>query len=71
MPLYDYRCQQCNHEFELLQLGKELAQCPLCASHDLDRLMSGFSVRGGAKEAGVASSSKCSGCAGGSCGTCH
>lgn len=71
MPLYDFRCQECRHEFEALVMGGEPATCPQCRSPKLDKLMSGFSVRGGAREAGGSSASKCSGCAGGSCGTCH
>ena len=33
MPTYDYRCNDCGHEFEHLQTMTEepLAQCPVCA----------------------------------------
>ncbi len=71
MPLYDYKCQKCSHKFEVLVMGGEQPQCPQCASLELDKMMSGFSVGGGAKNAGSAVGSKCGGCAGGSCGTCH
>jgi len=32
MPTYDYRCQDCGHEFELIQKMTEAAlkQCPRC-----------------------------------------
>jgi putative FmdB family regulatory protein len=71
MPLYDYKCRECSREFELLVMGGDEPRCPGCASAKLDKLMSGFSVRGGAKETAGSSASSCSGCAGGSCATCH
>ena len=72
MPLYDYKCQECGLEFELLVMGGDKPRCTACNSPKLDKLMSGFSVRGGAKETGGRSSAGgCSGCSGGSCSTCH
>jgi putative FmdB family regulatory protein len=49
MPLYDYRCRACRHEFEALVRPPALPACPSCASADLERLLSGFSfsVRSG------------------------
>ena len=71
MPLYDYKCTECGHEFEMLVMGGEQPACPKCASGKLEKLMSGFSVGGGARSSGGSSGSGCSGCAGGSCSTCH
>lgn len=40
MPLYDYRCRTCEHQFEGLVLrGKEPA-CEKCGGADLERLLS-------------------------------
>lgn len=52
MPIYEYTCKQCTHEFEVLVLkGKEPASCPQCQGADLERLFSLPSVRGdGTKE---------------------
>ena len=49
MPLYDYRCRACRHEFEALVRPPAPPACPSCASADLERLLSGFSfsVRSG------------------------
>lgn len=49
MPLYDFRCRACAHEFEALVRPGAAPACPSCAGTDLDRLMSGcsFSVRSG------------------------
>lgn len=44
MPLYDYRCRACGHEFEALVRAPHAPACPSCASADLERLLSGFSV---------------------------
>lgn len=46
MPIYEYACKACGHEFEFLQLpsAPAAAACPQCASDQLERLMSGFAV---------------------------
>ena len=44
MPIYDYRCRGCGHEFELLVLKTTVAACPECEGQDLEQLISGFSV---------------------------
>ena len=40
MPIYEYRCQKCDNEFELLVRGEMTPACPTCDSPDLDRLLS-------------------------------
>jgi putative FmdB family regulatory protein len=41
MPLYEYRCSACGHEFEHLVLrAKERVLCPSCGGADLERLVS-------------------------------
>ena len=40
MPIYEYRCEACEHEFETLVLGKADPECPSCQSRDLERLLS-------------------------------
>ena len=44
MPIYDYRCLQCGHEFEALVLKSSSPACPSCEGRDLEQLVSGFSV---------------------------
>jgi putative FmdB family regulatory protein len=44
MPLYDFRCRGCGAEFEALVRPPAVPTCPTCASADLERLLSGFSV---------------------------
>jgi putative FmdB family regulatory protein len=45
MPLYDFRCRTCGHEFEtLVRPGDRDPVCPSCHSGDIDRLLSSFAV---------------------------
>jgi len=45
MPLYDFHCRACGHEFEaLVRAGADDAACPSCKGHDLERLVSSFAV---------------------------
>ena len=58
MPLYSYKCKDCEEEFDYLVFGKsdeEELKCPKCGSKDLERLLSTFGMGG--------SSSGSSGCA--------
>lgn len=41
MPIYEYACEQCNHEFETLVHSGESVRCPEC---DSDRLVRRLSV---------------------------
>ncbi len=40
MPIYEYRCQACENEFELLIRGQTTPACPACESEDLEKLLS-------------------------------
>lgn len=40
MPIYEYRCRECSHEFELLVRGSMTPACAACGSAELDRLIS-------------------------------
>lgn len=41
MPTYDYRCKNCDHEFELFQSMKDKVKrkCPECSKLSLERLI--------------------------------
>ncbi|MFC2034650.1 FmdB family zinc ribbon protein [Chloroflexota bacterium] len=47
MPIYEYRCNGCNHRVSILVLNSSdsLMVCPSCGDADLSRLFSTFSVR--------------------------
>jgi len=50
MPLYEYRCDACEHEFEALQKisDEPLVHCPACEAVQLRKLVSaaGFRLKG-------------------------
>ena len=49
MPIYEYRCKQCDAQFDVLQRvgedGKDLV-CPECGAKSAERLMSLFASSG-------------------------
>ena len=51
MPIYEYRCESCNHEMEAVQKISEepLVTCPACATDTLKKIISaaGFRLKGG------------------------
>ena len=68
MPIFDFCCCKCGHEFEELVMGSAQPVCPKCGSKKLRKQPSAVARRG--KGAGSGGSG-CSGCSGGSCGSCH
>lgn len=62
MPIFEYICQECRHEFEALVFGKDKAVCPNCHSKKLERQLSVFAVS--------AKSGSASPVAAGPCGSC-
>ncbi|MDH5649511.1 MAG: zinc ribbon domain-containing protein [Gammaproteobacteria bacterium] len=50
MPIYEYQCQACGHEFEAMQKMSEdaLTDCPECSKPELKKLISaaGFQLKG-------------------------
>ena len=44
MPLYEYQCRACQHQFELLVRTGQVPACPTCGSTDLERALSMFAV---------------------------
>ncbi len=81
MPIYEYRCADCERSFEtFVRPGHDDdAECPSCHGSKLKRELSVFAARGGsngdgdaAAAAAIASNGRASGggCCGGACG-CH
>jgi putative FmdB family regulatory protein len=46
MPLFDFRCRGCGHEFEALVRASDQTppECPGCRGRDLEQLRSTFAV---------------------------
>jgi len=62
MPIFEYVCRECQHQFEALVFGKDKAKCPKCQSRKLEPQLSVFAV---AAKSGSAPSM-----AAGPCGSC-
>jgi putative FmdB family regulatory protein len=66
MPLYEYRCRDCGHQFEILQRigeGAAAMSCPRCDAGALEKQFSTFATASG----GSASFEAAEGCGAGSC----
>lgn len=66
MPIYEYRCEACDHEFEELVRGDEAVACPRCAAERARKKLSTFATAG----SGVAPRAGRDPAPSGGCGTC-
>ena len=48
MPAYDFRCNQCSHEYEenVPYSKREQVQCPICGSTDKKQIFKAGTVKG-------------------------
>lgn len=67
MPIFEYVCRECQHEFETLVFGKQKAECPKCQSKKLEPQLSVFAV---SSKSGATSQSSISARAAEACGSC-
>jgi putative FmdB family regulatory protein len=66
MPIFEYRCDDCDTKFEkLVRRGDEKVLCPQCGESHLTTQFSTFAARANGKSAEAAMPS----CAGGMCRT--
>lgn len=54
MPVYEYRCNHCRHEFEKLVFrdDEENASCPQCRSDDVKKILSAATFMGASRLSG-------------------
>lgn len=62
MPIFEYICQECQHEFEALVFGKDKATCPKCQSKKLAPQLSVFAVSAKGSAAPSMSAGPCGSC---------
>jgi putative FmdB family regulatory protein len=67
MPIFEYVCKECQHEFEALVFGKKKAECPKCQSKKLEPQLSVFAV---SAKSGASSQPSFSEGPSGPCGSC-
>ena len=78
MPLYEYRCANCESRFEMLRPMSQAdtpAACPYCAETTGRRLISLFAAvsrdtNGGSRMVASSGASGCGSCGGGHCASC-
>jgi putative FmdB family regulatory protein len=67
MPIYEYRCRQCQHGFEAIVLSREeKVSCPQCQNGAVEKQLSVFSAPALQSEKGAAGGG--CGCTPQSCG---
>jgi putative FmdB family regulatory protein len=69
MPIYEYLCNNCSEEFEMLVFGKKEIGCPKCSSKDVKKKLSTFAMSGVEKPF-AGTSSGCTSCTKGTCTSC-
>jgi len=62
MPIYEFTCQSCNHNFETLVRSSTVPECPHCHSQQLEKRLSVFATANSSSDAMAAMP--------GPCGTC-
>ena len=74
MPIYEFRCEKCDLDFEFLVMGSDKPVCPKCGGADVHKLLSSCGFVGKGQGGGVtrraAADTSCSGCSSGSCSSC-
>jgi putative FmdB family regulatory protein len=69
MPIYEYACDTCRHEFETLVRGHEEPNCPECGSNRLHKLFSVPAAHtGGVRDLPVCETPRAGGCGLPGCG---
>jgi putative FmdB family regulatory protein len=54
MPIYEYSCSKCGHEFETLVRSSAVPDCPSCHSTELRKKLSVFATAASQPEAAPA-----------------
>ena len=70
MPLYEYRCRDCDEKFErYVRAWGDAAVCPACESGSVEKLLSTFAFAAADESVSSPAGGGC-GCGRGGCG-CH
>lgn len=74
MPIFEFVCRKCSHQFEeiltLAELTAEATACPSCRSANVERCFSLFATSG-STSGGASGGGAAGGVGGGGCGHSH
>ncbi len=73
MPIYEYICLNCKHEFEIIRPMSQAdrpAACLKCGGEETRRKLSVFFAESGGRAVSGMSEPGCDGCSGGHCSHC-
>jgi putative FmdB family regulatory protein len=71
MPIYEYCCNKCQKDFELLIRNNSQDQlCPSCGTKDVEKKFSVFGFQSKGRGMVTSSGSSCGGCSSHNCGGC-
>ncbi|MEI7450100.1 MAG: zinc ribbon domain-containing protein [Desulfomonile sp.] len=72
MPIYEYKCCNCDDSFEKLVFGRDEVVCPSCGG-PVEKMMSccNFKSAGADFSPSSAGKSSCGTCSSTSCASCH
>ena len=62
MPIFEYVCKECDHQFEALVYGSQKAVCPKCHSKKLTPQLSVFAVSAKSAPSHAPSAGGCGAC---------
>jgi putative FmdB family regulatory protein len=65
MPIYEYRCTTCNHEFEEFThsaRGRPRVECPACGGRRVERRLSVFAAHQGSPQGATQAGQACGRC---------
>jgi putative FmdB family regulatory protein len=62
MPIFEYVCKDCQHEFEALVFGRDKAACPKCQSKKLTPQLSVFATSSKGSSGASAPTAACGSC---------
>ncbi|OPY66644.1 MAG: Zinc ribbon domain protein [Syntrophorhabdus sp. PtaU1.Bin050] len=75
MPIFEYVCDKCKNEFEVIVFKDDEPSCPVCGDKNPTKKMSSFGFSVGfkfkASSSGSDSGSGCSTCGSSNCSSCH
>jgi len=73
MPIYEYVCEKCGNEFEILVFKNDEPTCPSCGAENPTKKMSSFGFSVGSKytSSSASSESSCASCGSSNCSSCH